>query len=89
MAGATGPDSFRQVNGMGTGVVIDPRGYVITNFHVVEDVDDIRVTLHNGETTSAELVASRIRNDLALIKVDVGSSAANDSARHQQRSDGG
>lgn len=71
MAGATGPDSFRQVNGMGTGVVIDPRGYVITNYHVVEDVDDIRVTLHNGETTSAELIASRIRNDLALIKVDV------------------
>lgn len=71
MAGATGPDSFRQVNGMGTGVVIDPRGYVITNYHVVEDVDDIRVTLHSGETTSAQLVASRIRNDLALIKVNV------------------
>jgi serine protease Do len=71
MAGATGPDSFRQVNGMGTGIIIDPHGYVITNFHVVEDVDDIRVTLHNGETTSAELIASRIRNDLALIKVNV------------------
>ncbi|TWU17576.1 Periplasmic serine endoprotease DegP precursor [Novipirellula galeiformis] len=71
MAGATGPDSFRQVNGMGTGVVIDPRGYVITNFHVVEDVDDILVTLDNGQTTSAKLIASRIRNDLALIKVDV------------------
>ena len=71
MAGANGPDSFRHVNGMGTGVVIDPRGYVITNFHVVEDVEDIRVTLHNGETTSAQLIASRIRNDLALIKVDV------------------
>ena len=48
MAGATGPESFRQVNGMGTGVVIDPRGYVITNYHVVEDVEDIRVTLHDG-----------------------------------------
>lgn len=71
MAGATGPDSFRQVNGMGTGVVIDPRGYVITNYHVVEDVEDIQVTLHNGETTSADLIASRIRNDLALIKVNV------------------
>ena len=45
MAGATGPDSFRQVNGMGTGVVIDPRGYVITNYHVVEDVNNIQVTL--------------------------------------------
>ncbi|MDA8743132.1 trypsin-like peptidase domain-containing protein [Rubripirellula amarantea] len=73
MAGAEGPDSFRQVNGMGTGVVIDPRGYVVTNFHVVEDVDDIRVTLSNGETTSAQLVASRVKSDLALIKVDSSS----------------
>ncbi len=71
MAGAGGPDSFRQVNGMGTGVVIDPRGYVITNYHVVEDVEDIRVTLQNGETTSAKLIAARMRNDLALVKVDV------------------
>ena len=64
------PDSFRHVNGMGTGVVIDPRGYVITNYHVVEDVDDIRVTLHDGSTTGADLIASRIRSDLALIKVN-------------------
>ncbi|MCG8649991.1 MAG: trypsin-like peptidase domain-containing protein, partial [Pirellulales bacterium] len=69
VSGAGSPDSFRQVNGMGTGVIIDRRGYVITNYHVVEDVDDIRVTLHNGETTSADLIASRIRSDLALIKL--------------------
>lgn len=74
LAGATGPDSFRQVNGMGTGVVIDPRGYVITNYHVVEDVEDIQVTLHNGETTTADLVASRIRSDLALIKIKTNAS---------------
>lgn len=70
MAGAEGPDSFRQVNGMGTGVIIDPRGYVITNYHVVEDVEDIRVTLADGETTSADLITSRIRSDLAVIKVN-------------------
>lgn len=69
MAGATGPESFRQVNGMGTGIVIDPRGYVITNYHVVEDVKEILVTLHDGETTRADLIASRVRSDLALIKV--------------------
>ena len=67
------PNSFRHVNGMGTGVVIDPRGYVITNYHVVEDVNNIRVTLHNGEETNAELVASRVRSDLALIKVNTSS----------------
>jgi serine protease Do len=71
MAGAEGPDSFKHVNGMGTGVIIDPRGYVITNYHVVEDVEDIRITLHNGETATADLITSRIRNDLALIKINL------------------
>ena len=71
MAGSNNPDAFRQVNGMGTGVVIDPRGYVITNYHVVEDVKEILVTLHDGQQTTAQLIASRIRSDLALIKIDV------------------
>ena len=70
MAGALGPESFKQVNGMGTGVIIDPRGYVITNYHVVEDVEDIHVTLNDGQQVTADLVASRIRNDLALVKIN-------------------
>src|SRR5437660_796929 len=37
-----------RVNGMGTGIVIDPRGYVITNHHVVEDVNLLRVRLADG-----------------------------------------
>ena len=74
MVGAGTPDSFKHVNGMGTGVVIDPRGYVITNYHVVEDVKEIRVTLHNGQQTTADLVASRVRSDLALIKVNASES---------------
>jgi len=68
-AGATG-DTGRQVNGMGTGIVIDPRGYVITNYHVVEDVDQVQVTLADGTTTTAEVVAAEIRSDLALLKVN-------------------
>jgi len=70
-AGAS-PDSFRQVNGMGTGVVIDPRGYIVTNFHVVEDVADIRVTLNDERTVSAELIAYSKPDDLAVIKIDAG-----------------
>lgn len=69
-AGAS-PDSFRQVNGMGTGVVIDPRGYIVTNFHVVEDVADIRVTLKDERTFSAELIAYRKQDDLAVIKISL------------------
>ncbi|MEM6468452.1 MAG: trypsin-like peptidase domain-containing protein [Planctomycetota bacterium] len=70
-AGMAGADSgsFRQVNGMGTGIIIDPSGYVITNYHVVEDVDNIRVTLDDETVTTAELIAARPRSDLALVKI--------------------
>lgn len=66
-AGAT-----RQVNGMGTGVVIDPRGYLLTNFHVVDGVRQIRVTLDDGTTDIARVIAHDRRTDLAVIKVSVG-----------------
>ncbi|WP_145100622.1 trypsin-like peptidase domain-containing protein [Rosistilla carotiformis] len=62
--------SFQQVNGMGTGVVIDPRGYVITNFHVVQDVNDIRVTLADGRPAVARVIAHDLRTDLAVLKID-------------------
>jgi serine protease Do len=60
-----------RVNGMGTGIIIDPRGFVITNHHVVEDVNLLRVRLADGTTTSARVVARDTDNDLALLKIDV------------------
>ncbi|RIK76695.1 MAG: serine protease [Planctomycetota bacterium] len=60
----------REVNGMGTGVVIDPRGYIITNNHVVEGVRRIEVTLHDGKALVAHVVSTDPKTDLALIKVD-------------------
>jgi serine protease Do len=63
-------DSVRQVNGMGTGIVIDPRGYIITNYHVVEGVSNIQVTLHDERDTIARLVAHDPKTDLAIIKID-------------------
>ncbi|MEZ6090918.1 MAG: trypsin-like peptidase domain-containing protein [Pirellulaceae bacterium] len=62
--------SFQQVNGMGTGVVIDPRGYVITNFHVVQDVNDIRVALSDGRPAIARVIAHDLRTDLAVLKIE-------------------
>ena len=59
----------RRVNGMGTGCIVDPRGYVVTNFHVVEGVRRIEVTLSDGRTTSATLVSHDPRTDLAVIKI--------------------
>jgi serine protease Do len=72
-AGASN-ETVRQVNGMGTGIVIDPRGYLLTNFHVVEEVSDIRVTLADNRTTSADVIASDSRYDLAVLKINIDDS---------------
>lgn len=64
------PDTGKQINGMGTGVVIDPRGYIITNYHVVEGVPKIQVTYVSGTTVNAKLVAHDPTTDLAIIKVE-------------------
>ena len=59
----------RQVNGMGTGVVIDPRGYILTNHHVVDGVRQINVTFADRRKYVAKLVAFDKRTDLAVIRV--------------------
>ena len=66
VASATGT---KRVNGMGTGVVIDQRGYIITNHHVIEGVRRIQVTLGDGRTQIARLVARDPHTDLAIIKI--------------------
>jgi serine protease Do len=71
-SGGPGSDGIQQVNGMGTGIVIDERGFVVTNYHVVEGVGRIQVTTASGRTVLAELVAHDAKTDLALIKIDVG-----------------
>jgi serine protease Do len=60
----------QQVNGMGSGVIIDPRGYILTNQHVVQDVTRIEVTLHDRSKYIARLVDRDPSTDLALIKIE-------------------
>ncbi len=62
-------DPGRRVNGMGTGVVIDERGYVLTNHHVVDGVREIQVTLADGRRRTAKLLARDPETDLAIVKV--------------------
>jgi serine protease Do len=66
---AGGGDAPRHVNGMGTGTIIDERGYVLTNYHVVADVRRIEVTLDDGRNYTAELLAHDSAADLAIIKI--------------------
>ena len=60
----------KQVNGMGTGVVINSRGYVLTNYHVVEGVKTIEVTTSKREKTTATLLAHDPETDLAILKIE-------------------
>lgn len=60
----------KQVNGMGTGVIIDPRGFILTNFHVVDGVKRINVTLSNGQAFVAKIVARDPQTDLAIIRIN-------------------
>jgi serine protease Do len=62
--------AFKQVNGMGTGIVIDPRGYIVTNFHVVDGVKRVQVSTSGGDTLIARLVANDPATDLAVIKIE-------------------
>lgn len=63
-------DAPRLVNGMGTGVVIDERGYILTNHHVVDGVQKIQVTLAGGTEYIAQEISTDPANDLAVIKID-------------------
>ncbi len=60
----------QRVKGMGTGIVLDPRGYVVTNFHVIDDIQSIRVTLSDGRTVPARVIATDKKADLALVKIE-------------------
>ena len=62
----------QKVSGMGTGVVFDARGYIITNYHVIAGVDWLRVTLSDGGVHKARVVSFDRQADLAVIKVDAG-----------------
>jgi serine protease Do len=60
----------RMEHGLGSGVIISPDGYIVTNNHVIEGAVDIRVTMSNREVLPAKLVGADPLTDLAVIKVN-------------------
>jgi serine protease Do len=60
-------------HGIGSGVIISPDGYIVTNNHVIDGAVDIRVTMSNRRTMKAKLVGADPLTDLAVLKVDGGS----------------
>ena len=59
----------RKATSLGSGFIIDPAGYVVTNNHVIADADEISVILHDDTNLKAELVGRDTKTDIALLKV--------------------
>lgn len=56
--------------GTGSGVIISPTGYIVTNNHVIQNANEISITLNNNKTYMAELVGTDEATDIALIKIE-------------------
>jgi Do/DeqQ family serine protease len=65
------PEKRRDIEAAGSGVIVDgPKGYILTNHHVVENADKITVTLFDNRSLSAKVVGSDKGSDLAVLKVE-------------------
>lgn len=62
-------DRPRRNNSLGSGFIIDPAGFIVTNNHVIAEADEVTVTLHDDTTLKAEIVGRDAKTDLAVLKV--------------------
>jgi Do/DeqQ family serine protease len=60
-----------QQSGLGSGVIVSPNGYILTNNHVVEGADEIEVTLNDGRKAKAKIIGTDPDTDLAVLKIDL------------------
>ena len=60
----------RRQNSLGSGVIVDRRGFVVTNNHVIEGADEIQVVLNNGTTLAARVAGTDPDSDIAVLRVE-------------------
>ena len=65
-----GANTARKVSSLGSGFVVDPAGYIVTNNHVIEGASEIVVNFANGSKLTAKLVGTDTKTDIALLKVE-------------------
>ena len=66
------PQGRRRATSLGSGFIIDPDGYVVTNNHVIQEADEITVITHDNRRLEAKLVGRDPKTDLAVLKVEAG-----------------
>ena len=59
-----------QPTGLGSGIIVDKQGYILTNFHVVAQADQILIALQDGRLFNAKVVGSDLITDLAVLQID-------------------
>ena len=65
-----GGGANNRVNSLGSGFVIDPTGFIVTNNHVIENADDIEVIFSDGSKLKAKLIGTDTKTDLSVLKVE-------------------
>ncbi|MBE7641229.1 PDZ domain-containing protein [Salegentibacter sp. BLCTC] len=60
----------KALQGAGSGVIISPDGYIVTNNHVIKEANEVEVTLNNNKTYKAEIIGTDETSDIALLKID-------------------
>ncbi len=55
--------------GLGSGVIVSPEGYILTNYHVVEEADEIEVSLNDGRKSKAQIIGVDPDSDLAVLRI--------------------
>lgn len=65
-----GGETRKVLRGAGSGVIVSPDGYIVTNNHVIEGANEIQVTLNDNETFTAEVIGTAPESDIALLKIE-------------------
>ncbi|MBU3722768.1 MAG: trypsin-like serine protease [Limnohabitans sp.] len=66
------PEDEAPSGGMGSGVIVSPEGYILTNHHVIEGAEAIEVNLNDGRRAMAKVIGTDPETDLALLKIELG-----------------
>ena len=64
-----GDQGSRPQTGLGSGVIVSPAGYILTNNHVIEEADQIEVVLNDGRKSAAQVIGTDPETDLAILKI--------------------